>query len=213
MIRSISSSFLDSGTSNNIPPISVQDEAVIPAPAYTSVRTPGAAVIQPAVVSITPKLGEDWLIQSVAIQAYLSHTGNSTGGFYYGQFGRILGGFLSPQQGGPLDTTVGVSNSFPYKSPVSSLPPNPTLIFELWNPSVDALPPRVPTIQGTSFPQWLPITGILQLTQPIDIGNGDVPYIGMWMEPTVMGSTDPSGVTYFMSVVQASYTIIYDDRQ
>lgn len=199
--------------------INVQDIlSVFPGQAFISVRGGGATIVDLLNLSPTPQ--QKWTLQSIAIQAYMlieTEQGATGTGPIYGKLGKIVGGLLLP----PTDNVSPSGNSsFPTDRPMRRLPADPSLIVDLWNPAVDPLPPIAaalssPVTSQSAPSRMLPISGIIQLPQPLPLEPGVEIGVGIWIEPSLVGFANSynTEVDFLIEVRRATYAIAYDNGQ
>jgi hypothetical protein len=81
-----------------------------------------------------------------------------------------------------------------YTVPASLIPlPNPNLTFDVWDPASDALPPYASGVTVPTIAQMLQISGVLQLSIPLDLDDGVPIVMGLWMLPSLRGSAVRTG--------------------
>lgn len=163
--------------------------------------TPGNMVVE--ALALTPPFTQRWQLLAVAVQANLQLIESFTGEINYGKLGQILAG-LVPN---------GVSQTQP---PVAigqlnglQIPSNQVGVGTLWDPAADPLPPVTKVLgQGPT----LPMSCSVQLPQPIDLPQAEQGGIGMWMKPSLLGSSGgASASTVGLLIANANYTVTYDD--
>jgi hypothetical protein len=98
-----------------------------------------------------------------------------------------------------------------YTTPASLTPlPNPNLTFTVWDPASDALPPYFALPGTPTTNQALQVGGLLQLASPLQLTPGTPITIGLWMLPSLLGSSvaqNPTG----LAVAGAQCYLTYDD--
>lgn len=173
---------------------------------YESAHTLGATLVD----YVSPTPAEQnlplWSLLGVSFKASLYWISSGT---FFGRLGGIFGGLLLPQDSFS-STGTGI---YPYSVGVMSLP-DPTFRTNLWTPDTDDAPPTylfsagVPT---TNTPQsgYLQISGSLLLPQPVKITTGENIAIGLWMLPSLIGSSGPSNFSFGMVIAYASYVLTY----
>lgn len=180
-------------------------------------KSPGSTILDTAILG-GPTESENWTLISVAIQGVLYRggfdTANNTSNGVNGLLGVIQGGIT-------LDGTQSQSNgSFagnPSSSGLLQLPPDVTLLEDMWNPAQDPLPPSLNIPALTVPPAYnagLPISCSIIPTTPIEIPSGVSPLVGMWMYPSTYSSGPVTGGGFaaaFLSIYYGRFTINYDD--
>lgn len=192
--------------------INVEDDInVFAGQQYISVRGTGATIVD--LLSLAPEPQQKWTLQSIAIQAYMLIELSSSAGVssLYGKLSKIVGGLLLP----PYAYASG-NSSFPADRPMRPLPPDPSLTVTLWDPAIDQLSPMVPinTVTSQSAPsKMLPISGVIQLPQPLPLEPGVEIGVGIWILPALIGFANLNNgqVTFSIEVRRATYAIAYDN--
>lgn len=195
----------------------ITDFAVTPGPNNQSVWSLGATLLD--VVTLTggspTKLCR---VQSLSMQCYLTLTDNSGAAparsAYFGKLGKLLGGMFV------ADAAISTSGGpTPWAHTMLSLPADPTLVTEIWNPANDPLPPLRNVNDGgftaglTPNPnQTLPVSGIVSPPIPVDVPIGQEVAVGLWMTPSLIGCTGTSaGGNLELTAFSSTFTIAYDD--
>lgn len=176
---------------------------------FTSFRTLGATQIETP--QIQPPLGAVWKVISYSIRVSLVVVTDILTGFIlgsmYGEFGP-LDAFLL------IDGAVQTfgANQNPFVNPMMPFPQDTTNRVRIWDPSNDPLPPLA---GNTALPggitQTTDFSQELQLPVPVPIHNGEQVGLGLWMSPSLIGSSANSQPFVGLTVANASYSIVYDD--
>lgn len=93
--------------------------------------------------------------------------------------------------------------------------PDPSLTVEIWNPASDPLPPL---FDGGPIPEkpsaLLPINGLLQLTNPIELAPGESVGVGIWITPSLIGSSGIAANQQWLIGLSSktSYVVTYDEN-
>jgi len=178
--------------------------------AYQSAWTAGNTTI--GYPPVSSQINQKWTLQAIGIGGLLARI--NTQGAIFGKLGKIVGGLLLPTT--PINTLAYALDTL--------LPlPNPALTFDVWNPAIDALPPEYDVQSGSllvpptppAVNQALAIDGQLQLPTPLELDPGQSPAIGLWMLPSLVGSSflvgGVPGWNYKMAIYNATYSLTYDD--
>lgn len=181
--------------------------------------------------NLTPKPNQNWSMISCSIQSYLSilWTGFFSGGGFTsnwipgGKLGAIYGGIVLDEYttilGSPL-TSSGFSFGF-----IQQFPKDKTLVQSMWDPLTDDLP-YIQSVSGSissgidqTLAHYLAISATISPPNPVEIKQGILPTMGIWMFPS-LHTVSPAGGNGIgvttppfpeMILVQSSYAVIYDD--
>lgn len=176
-------------------------DQVGPAGGGVSAWTLGATIID--VPSFTPPSGRTWRI--LAIEFYVGFNlaiPGDLGKPAYGKLGKVIAALI------PSDAhqTQGGNVNQAWINPMLPLPADLSLITTLFNGENDSAPAQF-TLTNKVI---TPLTGGLNLSQPIDIYGGQQIGLGLWLTPSLaqMGlNNEQAGLLGSSS----RYTIIYDD--
>jgi hypothetical protein len=165
--------------------------------------TGGATIIER--LSLQPPNGAQWQLLGVGVSGMLVAQANADPGKQVcGKLGKIQAGIV-PQ----ITTTTENFPLIPFTEPMLPLPIDSSLLFDLWDPASDPLPPSAGTPSAAS--PMLAVSGALQLPQPIPFQFGSQIGIGMWMNPSLIGQAYNGAAYYMLCLCNSLYTIYYDD--
>lgn len=198
-------------TQDTFRPMAIQPGAAACDPAFADNATPlesfyttGITRLEP--VNLFTGLASDKAaILGLTVGGGLVLRSGGTPSSRWGRFGRIIAGL----------TTIGTQDNSPSAAilpQLQPLPPDLSLVGDLWNPANDPLPP-IPTSTTNLVPgQTLRVGLALTLPQPIRIANNNL-FVGIWMLPSIIGATSialpvPS-VSLFLQ--QVTWSVTYDD--
>lgn len=94
------------------------------------------------------------------------------------------------------------------------LPNDTSLLSELWNPAVNELPPIASAINSNIQPSdCLPINASVSPPVPLDLIPGEIPTVGIWVEPFIIGCNEfgLGDAELNMVLFWPSYLMNYDD--
>jgi hypothetical protein len=199
------------GEFRSLPPdnTNMLDQPALLGPAaVTCSLTPGCTQIDTIDLQ-GPNQSQHWTFLSVSVQAKLRFRAADVGDVthFYGRLSKILAGVILDNTSIPTQNGINA-----YISPMQALPVDSTLLTPLWDPDTDPLPPTVASSIGTDL--GLTINASIVLNDPVDIVPGVTPYIGMWMEPSLIGvviSPATALADFAIEVFDAVYTVNYDD--
>ena len=161
-------------------------------------------------VNLQPQPTERWTILGFAVTASLQLVAISATPF--GRFGKIKCGLAVPLS----PTPVVIDDGNPAGVPFTGLPPDASLITDLWNPDVDPIPPVFGNALLQTSQTTLPVAAAFTLPQPIDYGGLTQPTyqltIGLWMLPSLYGLINSSLSTISLDLFNANYVVYYDDN-
>jgi hypothetical protein len=118
------------------------------------------------------------------------------------------GGKLGKLYAGPifrpvLTSTLG--NGVPYLPYMQApLPPDATLIQEVWDGSTDPVFPQA-ELSATGVINYQALSSSMTLPQPIELNSGDQVAFGMWLTPSLAASL-------ILYIINAAFTIQYTDK-
>jgi hypothetical protein len=151
--------------------------------------------------SLQQPVNEAWKIVAASITGALSL--EPVAPPIYGRFGMLNGAVVYPATataGNGGEASARGFQPYPYDT---------TMMFSLWDPSVDELPPFTFASAVAAGGPILPFQGSLQLPTPLDLPGGGPEFgIGMWLTPSLLGPSYTNGI---LQVFQARYTIYIDD--
>jgi hypothetical protein len=172
---------------------------------YASRWSPGATIITG--IPLSPTHSQVWDVLSIAITGYIVY--NQSHGSHFGKLGKLVGGLLLNPASPP---------QVPATSPMLPLPDDASLVFDLWNPDANPMPPSISNPVG-SLPGFggLPFSGVLSLPTPIEARGDDLPTlaVGMWLQPMLLGRATTEGfigTTFTIVVSGAKVAVTYDDK-
>jgi hypothetical protein len=207
-VRRITQSFR-SGVS---PPINLSSEAYLAGDGWGY----GGAIID-TLAALQENVLKGWSILGFSVAAKLRLVNGilvfPTVTQAYGKLGKIQAGLVIP-----LTAQTGTASA-PYVSMASTgvapsfaeLPPDVSMVTDLWNPANDPLPPQVPSSGTLASHPYLPVSCSLILPTPLNMtGYADASTagaIGMWASPSLlMGSLLAN-----LYVSEAHYSLYYSD--
>lgn len=184
----------------------VIDNSILSGPTpnyFWAYRTAGAYLQDQ--VPLQPNGLANWSIVGLTITAYLigyTDTRAATFGKPYGKLSRVQGAVLPT---GGIQTSYSGNVSY---VPKLILPPDTSMLFDIWNPDTDPDPPlwlNNATPSGPSDPTGaLPISGSFAPTNPIRLRPGAPLYVGLYLFPRL-------ACNLWSEVWGAQYTLTYDD--
>ncbi len=169
-------------------------------------RTNGSTEI--AIASPSPQINSKWTLVSVSILGYL-FVNLAFSSRLFGKFGVIRGGFS-------LDQTFIQEYLLGSNPSLQSLPYDLSLTGVMWDPASDQLPPITDGNNigsgNTSELLGMPISCTISPQVPLDIIAGKETFIGIWMDPSLLGSPDgPNADGSGLMIIGPTYSMIYDD--
>lgn len=168
---------------------------------YNAVYTQGSQQVDN--VQLTPSLTQNWKLLGLSVTAYIGLFYGAAGGIpLYGRLGKLHAALLpqgTPQTpGGPV--------------PYAALPPDNLIL--LWDGSNDTAPRQVSS--GSSpIPQSTlqAVSGDIQLPVPIPINAGQQVAVGLYLEPSLIGTPSATVAIVGLGVFESTYVVNYDDGQ
>lgn len=160
-------------------------------------RSPGAtAVIGGGTLPSTPRKDTlstpPYSLISLSVTAYLAFMLTPGGASIpYGRFGKIVAG-TDPGSVTPFGGFVFGNSQQPWSVVMEPLPPDASLISDLWNPASNEMPPpftptgNVP--DALNYDQLLPVSATIAPPVPIALPGTNAPYVGIWMLPSIYGA-------------------------
>ena len=180
--------------------VTITDQAIPAAAAQTPVRTLGATLIDS--VPLDDPVGQTANVLGFSVNGLLvtQETGNSP---YYGQWGTVLAAIGTNFQ-------VTQAGNLPFSQTVLPVPIDLSLSDDLWNPANNDMPPDI----SSSGP--LSVRLDKELPFPLLFQAGMQLQIGLWMLPSLsISNANAPGATptKYLVLLNANYTLIYDDNQ
>ena len=143
-----------------------------------------------------------------SVSAYLLYYAQaSTTQNVYGKFGKIVAGLTtSPTLVSNTSTPGAGALSFLSVDGIHGLPADQTMLSDLWDPSVDRLPPGTlgPATLET-YSSLLPVSCQVSLPQPVTMQAGSNFSVGWWQFPSLI-----SAALQTIIVLGAQYSIALD---
>lgn len=168
--------------------------------AFQSVRTAGATMFQPITNVASSGTAKPKLL-SVSAHATLTFVMSTPA---YGKLGRVVMGLV-------LDTPPPGTWGNPLV--MAPFPNDQTLMADMWNPVIDAMPPVTPNAVTNLQPTTFNITGQISVPISLDVRQEQEITLGIWITPSLLAPLVALPLNTVMGLLlgNTSYSLNYDD--